>query len=228
MDNETSNSLNETPCLFQKYCSKDTVLIKVPKGRAIFMRDQPVAFVYHLHEGLVGAIYNTEEGHEISTALIVPSQFIMLAGFDDMYTNRHLSHFVEARAITPVVYCKVKREAVWDLMDDRLIRAQIFDSICHMVLNNFELTGIPLKRDIGKRITIVLNILAQSIGKYQDDGQIIISGITHNDIAVLANTTRSTVTRELKKLETDGVTVIHRRQIAISGPQTLLRHTYFH
>jgi len=214
---------DRSPCLFQTRCPDDTALIKVPRGKTIFFPEQHAAYVYHLHEGIVGTMVTTISGHEVLSAIIVPPQLIGIAGLVGMYSPRHTLHAGEARAITPVTYCKIRREAVWNLLDDRTIRAQIMDYICGMVFNLCTLKPFPEKTDISKRIHVVLSILARSFGSYESNGKLVLDGITHENIALMTNTTRGTVTRALKRFEQDGFIEVRRRGLIILKPQPLLR-----
>jgi CRP/FNR family cyclic AMP-dependent transcriptional regulator len=217
---ERSKSLKEAPCLFQRLCPNETVLIKAPKGRTIFSREQNVTTIHHLHEGVVGVINTTKDGHEILSALILPNQFIGVAGFARMYDSRPSIHRAEARAMTPVTYCSIKREAVWELMEDRSARAIIVDAMCRMIYNMSSMTSNPLKHDVETRIHRVMSILARGIGESKREGWISLCGITHADIATMSNTTRPTANRILNEMQKDGVIVIHRRNIDISIPKS--------
>ncbi|MCX6006945.1 MAG: Crp/Fnr family transcriptional regulator [Chloroflexi bacterium] len=225
--NQRRNLLKEPPCLFQRLCPNDTVLIKAPRGRTIFLRDQNVAFIQHLHKGVVGVINTTKDGHEILSALILPDQFIGVAGFVRMYDSRLTIHLAEARALTPVTYCRIRREAVWGLMEDRSARSTIVDSMCKMIYNMSSMTSNPLKHDVETRILCVLEVLARGIGERTRDGWISIAGITHADIATMANTTRPTANRILNKLQKDGVIEIRRRvmDISIAKSKSLFENT---
>jgi CRP/FNR family transcriptional regulator, cyclic AMP receptor protein len=215
-NSDNINLLGEKLCLFQRLRPKETVIIKAPKGRTIFSREQNVGAIHHLHEGIVGVINATRDGHEIMTALILPNQFIGVAGFVKMYDKRASVHRGEARAITPVTYCSIPREVVWELMEDRSARSIIVDSICKMIYNMSSMSPNPLKNDVETRIHRVIRILARGIGKSQQDGWISLSGITHADIATMAKTTRPTANRLLNEMQKDGIIVIHRRNIDIS------------
>lgn|GEM_PF-3353062 len=211
-----SDSLQGKPCIFQQLCPNDTVLVKAPKGRTIFSRDQYVTFIDHLHEGVVGVINTTKDGHEILSALILPNQFIGVAGFVNMYDSYSTVHLAEARALTAVTYCRVKREAVWELMEVRSARSIIVNSICSMIYNMSTMTSNPLKHDVETRILRVLGVLIRGIGKPVRNGWVSIFGITHADIATMANTTRPTANRILNRMRKDGVIEIHRRNMDIS------------
>lgn len=208
------------PCIFQRLCPKDTVLVSVSRGTMIFAYDQIVAFVYHLHEGLVAGVRTTREGHLV-TDLLMPDQFIGLMGFMDMYGTRVRTHLGEAKSITPVTYCRVKREVVWDLMEDRQARAEILNTICGQSLSRGLLTASPLKNDVSTRIIRVLQLMEKSIGKPVDGDNTAIQYVSHSDIALVANTTRSTVTRIIDKLEKAGVIKITHKQIVIPNHHSL-------
>ena len=213
---EKHSPLKETSCLFQRLCPEVTISIKAPKGRTIFSRDQNVTTIHHLHEGVVGVINTTKDGHEILSALILPNQFIGVAGFVRMYDSRTTIHRAEARAMTPVTYCSIKREAVWELMEDRSARTIIVDAMCRMIYNMSSMTANPLKHDVETRIHRIMSILARGIGESKRDGWVSLSGITHADIATMANTTRPTANRILNEMQKDRIIEIHRRNIEIS------------
>jgi CRP-like cAMP-binding protein len=213
-------------CIFQRQRSNDTILITVPKGKTIFMQDQNAAFIYHLHEGVVGGVRVTKDGHEI-TDLCVPPGFIGLAGFMNMYSDRSRAHLGEARAITPVTYCRVRREVVWELMGDREARARIVHLICSGVLSRGMLTASSLKNDVSNRVLHTLQILARSVGKRGADDITTVKNISHGDIALIANTTRSTVTRILTRLEEVGMIKVGLRQIEIPNRRVLLELSSF-
>jgi len=212
-----------SPCLFQTHCPSDTVLIRVPRGRAIFSVEQHAAYIYHLHEGVVGTTITTSTGCNMVSAIIVPPQLVGIAGLAGMYSPRHILHLGEARAITPVTYCKVRREAVWALFSDREMLAQIMDLICNMVCNMSVLRSFPEKAGICRQVLIILNMLGRSIGTCESDGMLTLHGITHEDLALMINTSRNTITRVLSRLERDGLVETHRREIILTKPQSFLR-----
>jgi hypothetical protein len=58
--------------------------------------------------------------------VILPNQFIGLARFVVMDGDGQVFHAGEARAITPVVYCKIRRELAWKSSDNRKVRSHIY------------------------------------------------------------------------------------------------------
>lgn len=218
--------MDDDICLFQKYCPEDTTLVKVPKGRTIFMPYQPAEYIFHLHSGIAGLLGTDKKGSERLSLVILPNQFMGLAGFVGMDGNHYVLHTGEARAITPIVYCKIKREVVWKLTDNWKIRAQIYDMINAMIVIN-SYCGLNLvQKSVYERVHFILNILALNIG-VTNKGSKIIYSITHNDIALLSNSTRATVSRTLKKLEQEHLIITHRNRIEVFNPLPFLKSAYF-
>lgn len=216
----------ESACVFQKHCPRDVSLIRAPKGTTILMAEQRASYVYHLHEGVVGYFQTTADGHEGVAELIVPPCLIGFAGFAGMDGKRRIYHIAEARTITPAVYCRTRREVVWDLMDDREARTQIMDLICGTALIMGRLTGPLFVSDVVVRIVTILDMLTRSVGCRDTNGKILIQGVTHDDVAAMANTTRPTVSRTLERLQRQGILKVERRQIVVIRPDALLRNPW--
>lgn len=211
----------EGKCVFEKLCPDETMLIQVPKGKIIYAYDQVASYVYHLHSGLVAGVRITRAGHQV-TDLFIPNQFIGLIGFMDMYSDSVRTHLGEARAITPVTYCRIRREVMWKIMDDQQSRATIINMLCNQALSRGLLMSSPLKSDVSTRIIRVMRLLEQSVGRQVGEATIIIEDISHGDIALIANTTRSTVTRTLDKLEKAGILLVSPRKITICNNNSFL------
>ena len=217
----------EAACLFQTRCLRDNKVIRAPKGTTIFMPEQRTSYVYHLHEGVVGFFQIDIDGREIVTTLTVPPLLIGFAGFAGMDSKRHILHITEARTVTQVVYCRTQREAVWDLMDDRQARAQIMELICGTALLTGRVSGSAIAGDIEPRILTILDVLGQSVGTHDALGRIVITGITHDDVAAMAKVTRPTMSRALEKLQERGVIKIARRCIVLIKPDVLRLNRWF-
>ncbi|MDF1555066.1 MAG: Crp/Fnr family transcriptional regulator [Deferrisomatales bacterium] len=187
------------------------------------MPEQRASYIYHLHEGVIGYFLTSPEGREAVTALIVPPFLMGFTGFLGMDSKRRVHHLMEARTITPAVYCKTKREAVWDLMDDRKARAEIMDLLCGTVFSTTRLTRTPIANDLEPIIIDILDALAQSIGVPDEEDRIVIPGITHDDVAVMAKATRPTASRTLEALARRGILDLGRRQIVVLKPEALRR-----
>ncbi len=220
---ETSQ-LVETPCFFQQRCLRHNSLVQVLKGTTIVMPEQRVSYVYHLHQSVVGYFRTSEKGREVVDYFSDPPHFIGLAGFAGMDRKKPVFHLAEARAITPATYCKTKREAVWDLLDDRNARNQIMEMICGTIY--FMTTPTPLVSDLAPQIIAILDALARSIGVADPSGKVVIPGITHGDIAAMCKATRPTVSRVLERLEQRGIIEISRRNIVVVKPEALRRKSW--
>jgi CRP-like cAMP-binding protein len=216
----------DTACIFQRRCLHDNTVISAPKGTTIVMPEQRTSYVYHLHEGVVGYFLTSPEGREAVTVLIVPPYLLGFTGFVGMDSNRRVHHLMEARTITPAVYCRTKREAVWDLLDDRKARAEIMDLLCGTVFCTTRLSRTPIANDIEPIIIDILDALAQAIGVHDEEDRLVIPGITHDDIAAMAKATRPTASRTLEALERRGILDLGRRQIVVLKPEALKRKAW--
>lgn len=212
----------DSPCLFQERCGADTTVVKVRPGATIYLPEQRASFVYHLHSGVVGLFDISSEGQERMPVLVVPPNFIGFAAFAWMDGDRRPEHITQARAITSAVYCKTRREAVWALMDDREARAEIFNLIYSFILTIGTLTAAPFKHSTTARLLTLLHNLAERVGEVDKNGQIVIHGVSHDEIAAMIGTTRPTITRTLSKLKERGLLSTSWRSITVPNPAALL------
>lgn len=205
-------------CLFMQRCPKDSILTKARKGSVIFVPEQRAYYVYHLHKGVVGLYTSTASGGERMPVLVVPPHLVGIAALGGMQDPDKAEHVTEARAITPVIYCKTRREAVWALMDDPSVRAIVLNLIYRQMLLMGRLTAVPFKRDIVQRTLIVLRELASNIGTLTSDGGGLIEDLSHDEIATMVGTARPTITRVLRQLERDGLVATGWRTIELLTP----------
>lgn len=87
---------------------------------------------------------------------------------------------------------------------------QAFDAMFAHVQQAEELLHILHCDPIHLRLRLLLCWLAEKFGKDTLDGRLISLNLTHQEIAELINTTRVTVTRNLKQLEQNGVITYHK------------------
>lgn len=213
-------------CPFQEHYPDNVSIIKAPKGRTIFMPYQPADYIYHLHSGIACTIVTDKKGAEKLSLIILPDQFIGLAGFAGMDMKHNSLHTEEARAVTPIIYCKIKRELVWELTGNSKVKARIYDMISAMI-NISSYCGLNMvHRNVYDKVYFTLNILASYLGQPDRNKGRFIHGITHSDIALLTNCTRVSVSRTLKKLEDEQLIKTHRYKIEITNPLPVLKSVY--
>lgn len=212
------------PCIFQRYCPDEVEIVHAPRGRTIIMQDQNVVYVYHLHDGIAAGIMTLKDGHEL-TSLFLPPIFIGLGGFVDMYKNTSRVHLVETRAVTPVTYCRVRREVAWQLLDDRHARSEIFNLVYENYLTAIILTGSNVKHDVSNRILHIIQAVARAQLNNAPNGATLIPDLSQEELSFLSNTTRTSTTRVLTKLKQRGLIEISRRRIAVPNLSRLLALT---
>lgn len=216
--------LEQVSCIFQQECPKETEVISLPRGRTIMMREQKVSYIYHLHKGIAAGVMSFADGHEL-TGLFVPPLFLGLGGFVDMFKGTQRVHLAEVRAITPVTFCRVKREVVWELLDDRTVRSEILNMIYKNYLTSIVLTGSHMKDSVSNRVLYVLQTITRADCQGDPRGSVQISDISQDELAFLSNTTRPSATRVLTKLEKAGLIKVNRRQIIVQNRKKFLSLT---
>jgi CRP-like cAMP-binding protein len=200
-------------CTFQKLCPDDTVLINASPGKIIYSPDQRVDYIYHLHTGLAKGIGTMEDGKEITVAIKLPQHLISIAGFARMSSGKTKFHIWEVRAVTAVTYCKVRSSAVWGRLDDLKARAEIFSLVTDLMVADTIYTTLLAYQDMAKRVLGLLRLLGRFIGRYDEQGQVIIQGISHDDIASLINSSRPTVTHMLDQMQSKGIIRLEQKKI---------------
>lgn len=213
--------VDESICPFQKFCPNDVIMDKAQKGTTLFMPEQRASFVYHLHDGIIALFYMYAPGEERTHALLTPRSIFGMNSLGKMNAGERMDHVTQARAMTSIVYCKVKAEAIWNMLDNREARAEFFDLMIDRMRLMGMLTAIPFKRDIEARILTVVQVLAETIGKPISGGPIHIDNVTQDDIAAITGTTRPTVTRILGELARHGLIETGRRSIVLVDPSSL-------
>jgi CRP/FNR family transcriptional regulator, cyclic AMP receptor protein len=200
-------------CVFQELCPDDTVLVKADPGRTIYFPAQRADYIYHLHTGIARGVYTTENGKEITFAIRLPQYLIGMAGFARTRTGEKKFHMWEARAVTAITYCKVKSNAVWGRLDDPQVRIEIFGMLSGLMVADTAYTALLAHNNIDQRLLCLLRLLGRFIGKYDEQGQVIIQGISHDNLASLANTSRPTVTHILDQMQAEGIIKIEQKKI---------------
>ncbi len=190
---------------------------KKKKGTILIQPEDPANTVFYLRQGVVKQYTISPEGEESTVNMF--KQF----AFFPMYvvvTDLPHKHFFES--ITDVTYNAAPAKEVLtfvkdkpDVLLDLLRRMYIgIDGLLH----RFEYS-----MSANSRIKTVYTILnaAYRFGEKTPHGTHIPLRITHKELATMAGTTRETLSREIKKLENEGVITIEENQIIIPDIENL-------
>ena len=176
-----------------------------------------------------------ENGKELTSGIILPQHLIGIAGFIGMSTPLIKLHSGEVRAVTAATYCKVKTDAARKLLDNSIARAEIFDMIGKMMRWR-DIQLATAYSDVTTRLSLLLCSLGKILGKYEGDEQLVLEGFSHDDIAVMINTTRPNASRILEDMHLKGLVRVEHKKIVLALdlmsahldlPQDI-RNIYFH
>ena len=100
-------------------------------------------------------------------------------------------------------------------MDDRSLRTEIMDLICGTI---FDMTIRSVASDIGMRVKDNSLHARPEYRRRKQPRAIVVSGITHEDLACVTRVTRPTVSRVLEQLQEREIIAIGRRNIVERRP----------
>jgi CRP/FNR family cyclic AMP-dependent transcriptional regulator len=184
----------------------------VSKASVVFREGDPGDEFLVVVEGSVKIELNSEDGKELTLAILRPYQFLgELSLLDDF-----------PRSATVVA-----------LEDCRFLVISKADF--HRVVDTYPRMGFPILRALTRRIRLLtddiasmafmdsftriarkLVALAQDMGQTEADGSLTIpQPLTHQDLANLVGTTRETVTKVLNEMKAKGLITINRHRINI-------------
>lgn len=157
--------------------------------------------VFYIKNGYVRVFRLTEEGEELTLAILKPKDFFPLNyGFNRTVNSYYLE------AITPleiwrapqedfIKFVSSKPDVMYDLTSRIMERYDgVFSRMEYLVLSNAYI-----------KVATTLLVCAKRFGKLSGDNEVVIEvPLTHRDIATLVGITRETTSLEMKKLEKQG------------------------
>lgn len=157
--------------------------------------------VFYIKNGFVRVFRLSEEGEELTLAILKPKDFFPLSyGFNSSANSYYLE------AITPleiwrapqedfIKFVSTKPDVMYDLTSRIMERYDgVFSRMEYLVLSNAYI-----------KVATTLLVCAKRFGKLSGDNEIVIEvPLTHRDIATLVGITRETTSLEMKKLEKQG------------------------
>ena len=184
----------------------------VPKAQVLFSEGDPGDELLVVIEGSIKVEINSEDGKELTLAILRPYQFVgELALLDD---------FPRSATVVTLEDCKFLVISKADF--HRVVEA--YPRMCLPILRTLSRRVRLLTDDIASmafmdsftRIARKLVALAQDMGHTESDGSVTIpQPLTHQELANLVGTTRETVTKVLNEMKTKNLITIQRHRISI-------------
>lgn len=184
----------------------------VPKGHVLFREGDPGDEFLVVVEGSIKVEINSEDGKELTLAILRPYQFVgELALLDD---------FPRSATVVTLEDCKFLVISKADF--HRTVES--YPRMCLPILRTLSRRVRLLTDDIASmafmdsftRIARKLVALAQDMGHVEPDGSVTIpQPLTHQELANLVGTTRETVTKVLNEMKNKNLITIQRHRINI-------------
>lgn len=183
----------------------------------LFAPDDTGDAVYFIKEGRVRLYTVSEEGREITLAVLGPGDICGERALFDTTMRQ-----VYAEAMDPAVICSIHRE---DFLDFVRRHPLVFQEVAGLLSERLgaavqQLEQIAFKDVPGRLACLVLG-LAQRTGQRVENGATIRHNLTHRELASLIGTTRETLTQTLSRLAADELLKTERGAVTVLDSATL-------
>lgn len=187
------------------------------KGATILSPDETISSVYYLQEGSVKMYSISEDGEEITLHVFQSGSFFPIMLTINNVTNHYYfeadedSKVYQAPSEKVITFLQSEPEVLFDL-------ASRFAAGINGLLKRIEKYS---NTDSGTKMVQLLLYLSKKFGKRNENGVDIELDVRHEDIAHWIGTSRETVSRNLEKMQKQGVIQLHKNRITISNKSIL-------
>lgn len=191
-----------------------------PARNWLYREGEPEQGLFLVKSGLVRISQMTSSGDDMLVGLAVPGDIFGYFALTNNTRNLNSAH-----TALPSTLVNWHRDVALDLMQ-KIPRASLnLFSIAASEVNRFYRRSRALLADsVQNRVSWALGELVRAVGVPTPEGIEIACGIDQRDLAQLAGTTTYSVSRELSKLEAQGVVAKSRGRILVLRPDRLPRY----
>jgi CRP-like cAMP-binding protein len=156
-------------------------------------------------------------------AFVNPGMVFGLQGFRYGLHERSAEYKLECRALIDSEFCAIPASVAADgLRTDPTVAETITRSLLNRIQDNQLLLAFASSADAERRLIAIVWMLATRMG-IQQDGGLLVHGLSHEDLARLMSSTRPTVTRLLARLEQRNLLRLQRRSILVPDADALIK-----
>jgi CRP/FNR family transcriptional regulator, cyclic AMP receptor protein len=190
---------------------------KYGPNSVIFQEGEPGEALYILESGLVKLSKVDLDGHEKTLAILRPPEF-----FGEMTLLTQLNHSATAISLTKASVYMLFEDDFFKLMNAySTFSLSVTSTLASRLRGMYDEAQILSFKDAQGRIAyVLLRLYNNGFIEFADSGLALVR-LTHQDIASLAGTSRETVTRALKALESEGVIATRPKEVIINDPEGL-------
>ncbi len=212
------NLFNEFTMEDMQPLEKVASLSSVKKNVPIFLPGDPSQKIFLLKTGQVKISRITENGRELTLALLKPGNI-----FGEIEALDGTPRDTMAEALADTVLCVIPREPFLVMLRSKPDLSFRLTKLIGVRLRRIESRMEELVyRDVPARLAYILMEIANEFGIKKDNKILIGVKLTHQEIANLIGSTRETVTATLGDLRRQGLLEFDSRSILINQPEKIL------
>ena len=181
------------------------------KDGVIILAEEEGDTLFILKKGQVKVSIVSEEGREVILSLLGPGSVF---GELSLLDGKPRSANVVATEDTDLLMLRRSDFIQLIYKTPQIATALLAELACRLRKTDRQLEGLALL-DVTSRISETLLQLVTDQGRESTDGVVIENRPTHQEMANMSGTTRETVSRVLKRLETEGYIACRGRKITI-------------
>jgi CRP-like cAMP-binding protein len=171
------------------------------KGEMVFLRGDLGRDLYLVESGTVKICLTTEDGKEITLALLGPGEF-----FGELALLDGEPRSSDAVAMDAGACLLLERNEFLQFVEERpRVAHRVMEVLSRRLRDNNQLVQDAAFFDIAARLARVILRLAESVGQRDADGVTIARRLTQNDLAGMIGTTRESVNKWLAFYERQGL-----------------------
>jgi CRP-like cAMP-binding protein len=191
--------------------------VRLRKGQAIPSAEQDIPDIFWVERGMIRMYQIRDDGSEITMHLFrAPTFFPMML----YLSHRHGNYYFQA--VDEVIARKAPGKAVEEFLKQNSdvlfdLTTRFANGITGLLLRIEELAAPHTKQ----KLVSLLLYLAQTFGRQEEGRHTIDLRLSHDDLAAWIGAARETVSRQMEKLEKDGLVVKQNQRLVIPDIQAL-------
>ncbi len=185
-----------------------TAMVTCERGRIFYNPDDPAEVLFILKKGEIGISRMSADGRKLMIDTLGPG-----AIFGEMSIVGQRMHQNEAEALTECLICVMSRLDVEELLlSDPRVAIRLMQTLSNRLaraeerLEEMAFKGVP-----SRLASLLLRLAVETDWR----GRPILAGLTHQQLAELAGTTRETITLTLNTFKASGLIEIARKRITL-------------
>lgn len=188
-------------------------------GEVIFTPERDLPSFYIVEEGKVRLSRPSEQGKEVTLAVIGPG-----GTFGETGTSEGRRQRAYAEALVPTSVCEVPKGAYLELVTTapELAPRALEALVERLAWAEAQIEDLVF-RSVPERVANLLLRLSDVHGRVGPTGVLIDLRLTHQEIGNMVGATRETVTNVLNAMRADGLIEVQRKRIRILDPKGLAR-----